>query len=127
MFSQEDKKTTILQLEKDLRTHVEVMAKQKRERKQELKALQERDWDLCELLCASPYRIDADVVPSLEELDRFRRHLLALAAEKVGGVGTSIGRGNWTAGSVAHILLCFLGAPASGVCQYKETDCPLYE
>ncbi|XP_062998826.1 protein regulator of cytokinesis 1 isoform X2 [Elgaria multicarinata webbii] len=77
-----DEDTTILQLEKDLRTRVEVMLKQKRERKQELKALQERDRDLCDLLCASPYCVDGEAVPSLAELDCFRRHLAALAAEK---------------------------------------------
>ncbi|XP_075774153.1 protein regulator of cytokinesis 1 isoform X2 [Pelodiscus sinensis] len=79
-FEEED--STILQLEKDLRTRLEVLLKQKRERKQELKTLQEREQDLCELLCASPYSIDSSSVPSLEELDRFRRHLAALAAEK---------------------------------------------
>uniref|UniRef100_A0A8D2LHX6 Protein regulator of cytokinesis 1 n=1 Tax=Varanus komodoensis TaxID=61221 RepID=A0A8D2LHX6_VARKO len=79
---EEDEEATILQLEKDLRTHVEVMLKQKRERRQELKALQERDRDMCDLLCASPYCIDSEAVPSLAELDHFRRHLAGLAAEK---------------------------------------------
>ncbi|XP_042328578.1 protein regulator of cytokinesis 1 isoform X2 [Sceloporus undulatus] len=80
---QEDEGATILQLEKDLRTRVEVMLKQKRERKQELKALQERDQDLCEILCAEPFDAgDAEAVPSLAQLDAFRRHLAALAAEK---------------------------------------------
>uniref|UniRef100_A0A8D0L3V6 Protein regulator of cytokinesis 1 n=1 Tax=Sphenodon punctatus TaxID=8508 RepID=A0A8D0L3V6_SPHPU len=78
----EEEESTILQLEKDLRTWVEVMLKQKRERKQELKALQERDQDLCDLLCAARYGIDSEAVPSLEELDRFRHHLAALATEK---------------------------------------------
>lgn len=85
MLSQEEE-STILQREKDLRTRLEVMLKQKRERKQELKTLQERDQDLCDLLCMTPYSIDSNSVPSLEELDRFRRHLAALAAEKVWGV-----------------------------------------
>uniref|UniRef100_A0A8C0GUY8 Protein regulator of cytokinesis 1 n=1 Tax=Chelonoidis abingdonii TaxID=106734 RepID=A0A8C0GUY8_CHEAB len=78
----EEEESTILQLEKDLRTRLEVMLKQKRERKQELKTLQERDQDLCDLLCMTPYSIDSNSVPSLEELDCFRRHLAALAAEK---------------------------------------------
>ncbi|KAH0620143.1 hypothetical protein JD844_014776 [Phrynosoma platyrhinos] len=82
---EEDEEATILQLEKDLRTRVEVLLKQKRERKQELKALQERDQDLCDLLCAAPFPLDdAEAVPSLAQLDGFRRHLAALTAEKVG-------------------------------------------
>ncbi|XP_074863324.1 protein regulator of cytokinesis 1 [Carettochelys insculpta] len=78
----EEEQSTILQLEKDLRTRLEVMLKQKRERKQELKTLQERDQDLCGLLCVTPYSIDGNAVPSLEELGHFRQHLAALAAEK---------------------------------------------
>ncbi|XP_028561451.2 protein regulator of cytokinesis 1 isoform X2 [Podarcis muralis] len=79
---EEDEETTILQLEKDLRTRVEVMLKQKRERKQELKVLQERDREMCDLLCTAPYDIDSEAVPSLAELDHFRRHLAGLATEK---------------------------------------------
>nr|XP_060611436.1 protein regulator of cytokinesis 1 [Anolis sagrei ordinatus] len=81
---EEDEEATILQLEKDLRTRVEVMLKQKRERWQELKALQERDQDLCDLLCAEPFAATEEpgAVPSLAQLDAFRRHLAALTAEK---------------------------------------------
>ncbi|XP_053220406.1 protein regulator of cytokinesis 1 isoform X2 [Podarcis raffonei] len=79
---EEDEETTILQLEKDLRTRVEVMLKQKRERKQELKVLQERDREMCDLLCTAPYDIDSEAVPSLAELDHFRRHLAGLVIEK---------------------------------------------
>nr|XP_009683873.1 PREDICTED: protein regulator of cytokinesis 1 isoform X1 [Struthio camelus australis] len=77
-----EEESTILQLEKDLRTRVEVMLKQKRDRKQELKTLQEQDRDLCDILCTSPFCIDSNAVPSLEELDRYRRHLASLTAEK---------------------------------------------
>ncbi|NXS53279.1 PRC1 regulator, partial [Brachypteracias leptosomus] len=80
-----EEESTILQMEKNLRTRVEVMLKQKRDRKQELKTLQEQDRDLCDILCTTPFAIDANAVPSLEELDRYRRHLAALAAEKVSG------------------------------------------
>ncbi|XP_038623263.1 protein regulator of cytokinesis 1 isoform X1 [Tachyglossus aculeatus] len=72
---QEEEDTTILQLEKDLRTRVEVLQKQKKERKLELAALQEQDRDLCEILCVAPYGVDCGAVPSLDELDRFQRHL----------------------------------------------------
>ncbi|XP_040198409.1 protein regulator of cytokinesis 1 isoform X2 [Rana temporaria] len=76
-----DEESTILQLEKDMRTRVEVMLKQKKERIQELKQLKQRDQELCDILCMTPYFIDIPV-PSLDELDQFRRHLAALCAEK---------------------------------------------
>eukprot|EP00079_Xenopus_tropicalis_P033682 XP_017947453.1 PREDICTED: protein regulator of cytokinesis 1 isoform X4 [Xenopus tropicalis] len=80
---EEEEESTILQLEKDLRTRVEVMLKQKKERMHELKLLKERDQDLCDILCTSPYHIDGACVPSLQELDQFRRHLAGLSAEKL--------------------------------------------
>lgn len=79
---QADEESTILQVEKDMRTRVEVMLKQKKERIQELKQLKQRDQELCDILCTTPYFIDIPV-PSLDELDQFRRHLAALCAEKV--------------------------------------------
>lgn len=51
---QEEKETTILQLEKDLHTQVELMREPKKERKQELTLLQEQDEELCEILCMPP-------------------------------------------------------------------------
>ncbi|NXK75657.1 PRC1 regulator, partial [Amazona guildingii] len=74
--------STILQMEKNLRARVEVMLKQKRDRKQELKTLQEQDQDLCSILCTAPFSIDSNAVPSLEDLDRYRRHLASLTTEK---------------------------------------------
>ncbi|XP_029430585.1 protein regulator of cytokinesis 1 isoform X3 [Rhinatrema bivittatum] len=79
---EEQEESTILKLEKDLRTRVEVLLKQKKERKQELQTLKEQDQDFCDILCTTPYYIDSESVPSLEELDQFRLHLAALTAEK---------------------------------------------
>nr|KAF6411402.1 protein regulator of cytokinesis 1 [Rousettus aegyptiacus] len=79
---QEEGEPTILQLEKDLRTQVELMRKQKKERKQEMKLLQEQDQELCEILCVTPYDIDSTSVPSLEELNQFRQHLATLRETK---------------------------------------------
>ncbi|NXG43326.1 PRC1 regulator, partial [Psilopogon haemacephalus] len=73
---------SILEREKSLRTRVEVLLKQRWDRKQELKNLQEQEQDLCDILCTTPFSIDAKAVPSLEDLDRYRRHLASLAAEK---------------------------------------------
>ncbi|NXV76413.1 PRC1 regulator, partial [Atlantisia rogersi] len=77
-----EEETTILQMEKNLRTRVEVLLKQKKDRKQELKTLKEQDRDLCGILCETPFCIDSSAVPSLEDLDRYRRHLASLMAEK---------------------------------------------
>uniref|UniRef100_A0A8U7ND24 Uncharacterized protein n=1 Tax=Corvus moneduloides TaxID=1196302 RepID=A0A8U7ND24_CORMO len=73
-----EEESTILQMEKNLRTRVEVLQKQKRDRKQELKALQEQDRDLCDILCTTLFSIDTESVPSLEDLDRYRRHVASL-------------------------------------------------
>ncbi|KAF2981343.1 hypothetical protein EK904_003800 [Melospiza melodia maxima] len=70
--------STILQMEKNLRTCVEVLQKQKRDRKQELKALQEQDRALCDILCTALFSIDTGTVPSLDDLDRYRRHVASL-------------------------------------------------
>ncbi|KAM9739830.1 LOW QUALITY PROTEIN: protein regulator of cytokinesis 1-like [Dama dama] len=78
----EEGETTILQLEKDLRTQVELRRKQKKERKQELKILQEQDQELCEILCMPYYEIDSTSVPSLEELNQFRQHVATLRETK---------------------------------------------
>ncbi|XP_005381575.1 PREDICTED: protein regulator of cytokinesis 1 isoform X1 [Chinchilla lanigera] len=79
---QEEGETTILQLEKDLRTQVELMRIQKKERKQELKLLQEQDRELCEVLCMPQYNIDSTCVPSLDDLNQFRQHLATLREKK---------------------------------------------
>ncbi|KAK6475117.1 protein regulator of cytokinesis 1-like isoform X1 [Huso huso] len=79
---EEEEGNTVLQLEKDIRTRLEVMMKQKKERMHDLKALKEQDQDLCDILCTEPYCIDRDAVPSLEELNQFRQHIASLCAEK---------------------------------------------
>ncbi|KAI4876157.1 hypothetical protein NFI96_017583 [Prochilodus magdalenae] len=79
---QEDKSNTMLQQEKDIRTCLEVMLKEKSQRMQALKALIEQDQDLCDILCSEPYSISASSVPSLEQLESFRQHITALTEEK---------------------------------------------
>ncbi|XP_052528630.1 protein regulator of cytokinesis 1 isoform X4 [Tympanuchus pallidicinctus] len=79
---QTEEGSTILQMVKDLHSHVEVLLKQKKDRKQELQALQEQDKNLCDILCVSLFSIDDSAVPSLDELDRYRRHVASLSAEK---------------------------------------------
>ncbi|XP_050009912.1 protein regulator of cytokinesis 1 isoform X2 [Alexandromys fortis] len=79
---QEEKEITVLQLEKDLRTQVELMRKQKKERKQEFKLLQEQDQELCEILCLPLYDVESSSVPTLEELNRFRQRVATLKETK---------------------------------------------
>ncbi|XP_065497735.1 protein regulator of cytokinesis 1 isoform X2 [Caloenas nicobarica] len=73
---------TILQIEKNLRTRLEILLKHKEDRKQELESLQEEDRDLCAILCTPLLQMDSNTVPSLEDLDRYRQHLASLRAEK---------------------------------------------
>ncbi|XP_071425030.1 protein regulator of cytokinesis 1 isoform X2 [Pithys albifrons albifrons] len=77
-----EEKSTILQMEKNLRMRVEELQKQKQDRKQELKALQEQDQDLCDILCTALFSIDSGAVPSLEDLDCYRRHVASLSTLK---------------------------------------------
>ncbi|NXG22900.1 PRC1 regulator, partial [Grallaria varia] len=77
-----EEKSTILQMEKNLRMRVEELQKQKQDRKQELKALQEQDQDLCDILCTTLFSIDSGAVPTLEDLDCYRRHVASLSTLK---------------------------------------------
>ncbi|KAI1889739.1 hypothetical protein AGOR_G00166040 [Albula goreensis] len=79
---EEEEGLTMLQLEKDIRTRVEVMMKQKNQRMQELKSLIQQDQELCDILCTDHYNISPDLVPSLEELEVFRHHIVSLTTEK---------------------------------------------
>ncbi|XP_042526349.1 protein regulator of cytokinesis 1 isoform X2 [Dipodomys spectabilis] len=79
---QEEGEVTILQLEKDLRTQVELMRKQKKDRKQELKLLKEQDQELCEILCVPHYDTGSMLVPSIEDLNQLRKHVTFLRETK---------------------------------------------
>lgn len=118
---QTEEESTILQMEKNLRTHVEVLQKQKRDRKQELKALQEQDRELCDILCTAPFSIDSGSVPSLEDLDRYRRHVASLNSLKVGmegpGVAEGPARGPWLL-----TLPSPPGAKAGRICQQQASN-----
>ncbi|XP_076853635.1 protein regulator of cytokinesis 1b isoform X2 [Brachyhypopomus gauderio] len=79
---QEERGNTMLQQEKDIRTSLEVMLKEKDQRMQTLKTLMDQDQDLCDILCSEPFPIPANSVPSLQQLESFQQHLAKLAAEK---------------------------------------------
>ncbi|XP_029623918.1 protein regulator of cytokinesis 1-like isoform X4 [Salmo trutta] len=79
---EEERGVTMLQQEKEIRTQVEVLVKERTQRMQQLKALTERDQDLCDTLCSDPYALDPNAVPSLEQLDGFRQHIASQTTEK---------------------------------------------
>lgn len=118
---QTEEESTILQMEKNLRTCVEVLQKQKRDRKQELKALQEQDRALCEILCTALFTIDTGSVPSLEDLDRYRRHVASLNTLKVSlqgpGGPEGLTRGPWFLTPPSPP-----GAKAGRICHQQASD-----
>lgn len=73
----------MLQQEKNIRTQVEALIKEKTRRMQQLKALLEQDQDLCDILCSMPYGIAPDSVPSLEQLENFQQHIADQKEERV--------------------------------------------
>ncbi|KAM8877885.1 protein regulator of cytokinesis 1b isoform 1-T1 [Synchiropus picturatus] len=79
---QEERGITMLQQEKNIRTQVEALVKEKTARMQQLKTLLEQDQDLCDLLCSLPYSISSQSVPSLEQLENFRKHIADQNEEK---------------------------------------------
>ncbi|MEQ2241230.1 hypothetical protein ILYODFUR_023243, partial [Ilyodon furcidens] len=72
---EEEEGISMLQQEKNIRTEVEALIKEKNQRMQQLKALLEQDQDLCDILCSIPYGIAPDSVPSLEQLENFHQHI----------------------------------------------------
>ena len=74
---------SILQLEKELRTQVDLLAKKKHERMKQLKKLKETDQHLCDVLCTTPYYIPTGSVPSNEQLKELEQHIQTLSEEKV--------------------------------------------
>ncbi|XP_016332734.1 protein regulator of cytokinesis 1-like [Sinocyclocheilus anshuiensis] len=74
---------TVLQMEKNLRCHVESLLKEKNERLRELSDLKKQDEDLCVTLCSTPYYIPSGSVPSRTQLQELQEHVEKLIKEKV--------------------------------------------
>lgn len=74
---------TMLQMEKNSRTRLEVMKEHKKQRMEELKGLIAKDRELCDIMCTTPFCIDHDSVPSLQQLKTFHAYLDDLTKEKV--------------------------------------------
>lgn len=74
----------MLQQEKNIRTQVEALLKERTHRMQQLKLLLDQDQDLCDILCSMPYGINQDSVPTPEQLESFSQHIANQNTEKVG-------------------------------------------
>ncbi|XP_051548162.1 protein regulator of cytokinesis 1-like isoform X2 [Myxocyprinus asiaticus] len=79
---QEEVGLTMLQLEKDLRTQVKIMLKEKSSRQSELMSLIQKDQDLCDVLCEDLYPIHPEQVPSQQQLQNYRQHITHRNQEK---------------------------------------------
>ncbi|XP_068089679.1 protein regulator of cytokinesis 1-like [Hyperolius riggenbachi] len=73
---------TILQIEKDLRVRLEILMKQKNDRLEELKILQQQDQKLCSELCVTPYYIPSGAIPSQKQLEELREHIKVQTEKK---------------------------------------------
>ncbi|XP_045893215.1 protein regulator of cytokinesis 1-like isoform X2 [Micropterus dolomieu] len=79
---EEEEGCTMLQMEKNCRTRLEVMKEHKKQRMQELKDLTGKDRELCDIMCTTPFCIDQDSIPSLQQLETYRAYLDNLTKEK---------------------------------------------
>lgn len=79
----EEEGCTVLQMEKNNRTRLEVMKEHKKKRMEELKSLISKDRELCRIICTTPFSIDQDSVPSLQQLKAYQAYLEDLTKEKV--------------------------------------------
>ncbi|XP_008410251.1 protein regulator of cytokinesis 1-like [Poecilia reticulata] len=78
----EEEGCTILQMEKNCRTRLEVMKEQKTQRMEDLKGLVAKDRELCDIMCTTPFSIDQHAVPSVKQLEAYRTYLDVLTKEK---------------------------------------------
>nr|XP_048707438.1 protein regulator of cytokinesis 1-like isoform X3 [Caretta caretta] len=73
---------SILQMEKDLRLALDATLKEKNERLEELKQLQQQDEKLCAELFATPYYIPTGSIPSRSQLEELKEHVRMRSDEK---------------------------------------------
>ncbi|CAG5120269.1 unnamed protein product [Candidula unifasciata] len=73
---------TMVQKEKLLRSKVETMAKEKKDRLAKYSTLHTSDQHLCEVLSTTPYYIPSGTVPTVEQLRELEKHVAHLQAEK---------------------------------------------
>lgn len=114
----EEEGCTLLQREKNSRTRLDVMKEHKKKRMDELKSFIARDHELCRIICTTPFSIDQDSVPSLQQLKTYQAYLDNLTKEKVPlFVSVTIGSKFY---QVLTISLLFPGVPPSWVCEHQK-------
>ncbi|XP_067878185.1 protein regulator of cytokinesis 1-like isoform X2 [Heterodontus francisci] len=91
MCLEADESSTPLQLEKELRNKVEALLEEKNARMEECEMLLKEDQALCTDLCKTPYYIPTGKVPSLQELEELKNHLISAAKEKECRLATFLG------------------------------------
>ncbi|XP_023128588.2 protein regulator of cytokinesis 1-like isoform X2 [Amphiprion ocellaris] len=79
---EEEEGCSMLQMEKNSRTRLEVMKEHKKQRMEEIKDLTAKDRELCDIMCTTPFSIDPNSVPSLKQLEAYRAYLDDLTKEK---------------------------------------------
>ena len=75
---------SMVQREKELRTKMESLGREKQDRLKRLKVLKDQDQVLCDTLCCTPYYIPSNSVPSRDQLKELESHIKNLEKEKVG-------------------------------------------
>ncbi|PWA30466.1 hypothetical protein CCH79_00015358, partial [Gambusia affinis] len=78
----EEEGCTILQMEKNCRTRLDVMKGHKTQRMEDLKGLIAKDRELCDIMCTTPFSVDQHAVPSVKQLEAYRTYLDELTKEK---------------------------------------------
>ncbi|XP_041652659.1 protein regulator of cytokinesis 1-like isoform X1 [Cheilinus undulatus] len=79
---EEENGCTMLQIERNSRTRLEVMKEHKKQRMDELKGLISKDSELCDIMCTTPFCIDPESIPSVKQLESYRAYLDDLTKEK---------------------------------------------
>lgn len=82
-MEEEEEGCTMLQMEKNSRTRLEVMKEHRRQRVEELKGLIAKDQELCGIMCTTPFVLDHSSVPSLQDLKNYHAYLDNWTKEKV--------------------------------------------
>jgi len=83
-MTQPSESLTILQMEKDLRSHAETLSSQKQKRLQQLRQRLEADEQLCAVLGTSPFLVPPGcIVPTEQQLADLDEHISERETEKV--------------------------------------------
>ncbi|XP_077372222.1 protein regulator of cytokinesis 1-like isoform X2 [Festucalex cinctus] len=81
-LEEEEDGFTMLQVEKNIRTRVEMLKERKMQRMDDLKSLAVQDRELCNCMDGTRFSIDLESVPTLRLLDEYRAHVGVLTEEK---------------------------------------------